>query len=117
RKFNNSTNTINITHWTIQTNSHNSNLYPIPETICMPCTGCSHNTNRISDHCTFDISATLSTQFNGRKCYYHPPNKLKIYSNFLALLHSIAVHNTQHTPPTPILPIPNNPTHEIFISN
>ena len=63
RLFNAQLNTISITHWIHNIDYTHIEYYPTPSLTCSPCSGCNLNSNRIKNQCTFDISATLSTQF------------------------------------------------------
>src|SRR5260363_347941 len=83
RRFNNTTNTISITHWNIQSDYSITFLYSTPDIHCTPCPECSLNLNRIQSTCTLDISATLSTKFLGRKTYTQSTNKLQLNANYL----------------------------------
>jgi hypothetical protein len=56
---------ISITHWTHNIDMTHPNIYPLPPIACTPCSGCHLNTNRITSHCTVEVSAIISTQFFG----------------------------------------------------
>src|SRR5207237_339718 len=68
-------------------------------------------------HCTFDISATLSTKFWRRKTLSNQISLLKFNANYLDLIYATANRNLIHIPPAPNILIYNNPVLEIFKSN
>ncbi len=83
----------------------------------LPCSGCNLNSNRIKNHCTFDISATLSTKFWERKTSNNQISILRFNANYLDLIYATANRNLLYIPPTPNILIYNNPVFEIFNSN
>ena len=117
RLFNAQLNTISITHWIHNIDYTYIEYYPTPSLTCSPCSGCNLNSNRIKNQCTFDISATLSTQFWGRKISNNPNTLLKFNANYLDLIYATANRHPIHLPPTPNILIYNNPIFELFDSN
>jgi ribonuclease HI len=117
RKYNQSNNTISITHWSFEFDPSVTNLYPTPQTSCNPCLGCSYNSHRIQNKCTFDISATLSTKFLGRKKYSNSLSILNLNSHYLDLLYSIALKTPTNIPDLPSIYIQQNPIDTIFHTN
>ena len=115
RRFSLDSNTISITHWLPNFDHQHTELYPTPDITCTTCLGCNFNSFRIQNHCTFNISATLSTKFLGRKNYTSSSNKLNLHANYLDLLYSIALRNPSYIPSPPTIPIYNNPIYEIFL--
>ena len=79
--------------------------------------GCDYNSNWIQDKCTFDISATLSTKFLGRKKYNNSLSILNLNSHYLDLLYSIALKTPTHIPNPPSIYIQQNPIDIIFYTN
>ena len=110
-------NIISITHWILQPNSNSADLYPHLNPTCLPCQGCSLNSKKVTDSCTFEISATLSTKFLGRKTYQDSSNKLKLNANYLDLLYSILLCNPSTIPLPPTLQITSSSITMIFNSN
>ena len=110
-------NTISITHWILQPNSNSADLYPHLNPTCLSCQGCSLNSKKVTDSCTFEILATLSTKFLGWKTYTDSLNKFKLNSNYLDLLYSIVLRNPSIIPPLPTLQITSSSITTIFNSN
>jgi len=115
--FNTQLNTTSIIHWIHNIDYSHTEYYPILPITCNPCSGCNLNSNRIKNQCTLDISATLSTQFWGRKTSGNQTSSLKFNANYLDLIYATANRNPIHIPPTPNILIYNNPVFEIFNSN
>ena len=117
RLFNTQSNTTSITYWIHNIDYSHTEYYPTPLLTCNPCSGCNLNSNRIKNHCTFDISATLSTKFWGRKTSNNQISILRFNANYLDLIYATANRNLLYIPPTPNILIYNNPVFEIFNSN
>src|SRR5438270_251241 len=115
--FNAQLNTISITHWIYNIDYTHIEYYPTPSLTCSPCSGCNLNSNRIKNQCTFDISATLSTQFWRRKISNNPNTLLKFNANYLDLIYATANRHPTHIPPTPNILIYNDPVFELFDPN
>jgi ribonuclease HI len=117
RRFNKLLNTISITHWNIDCDNSITDLYPYSQPTCTLCPGCHLNSNRISNYCTFNISATLSTKFLGRKISSNTPNKLNFHANHLDLIYSVALCNPINIPPLPTITIKELQIPPIFTKN
>src|SRR5437868_8954310 len=109
RLFNTQSNTTSITHWIHNIDYSHTEYYPTPLLTFNPCDGCNLNSNRIKNHCTYDISATLSTKFWGRKTSNNQISILRFNANFLDLIYATANRNLLYIPSTSNILIYNNP--------
>ena len=117
RKYDQTEDTISITHWTIDFDTSHTELYPSVNYTCMQCTGCHLNSNHIQNKCIFNISPNLTTKFLGRKINSNSLNKLNLHANLLDLLYSIALRNPVTIPSQPNIIIYNNAVFDIFTQN
>jgi hypothetical protein len=117
RKFFPTKNSISITHWTTDYDQSHTAYYPNLQTNCILCSGCSLNSNRITNSCTIDVSATLSTKVWARPLSNNSFNKLKLNANLTDLIYSLAIRYPLTIPSLPNINLENNYIMEIFGSN
>ena len=108
--------TISITYWNADIDLTHTHLYLLPNITCSLCTGCIYNSNKIQNHCTFNIPANTCTKFLGRKTP-HSQNKLKLNANYLDLIYAIALRNPFTVPSLPSITLIQNPISSIFQTN
>jgi ribonuclease HI len=88
-----------ITHWQCSFFPQFTKLYPTQPINFSICSGCSYNSNLISNRCTIFIPINLASRFF---CTYNSQEKtIKPYTNHLDLIYSIAIRHPLHIPPTP----------------